>query len=88
MNEKLNTPIDTAVFTTKFVLEDKKTIIYVSREIDDGAWQFFSDNLFDRFEKTARIVGLQEIFEINKSLNELPNIPLGYYAKRKDKNDN
>jgi hypothetical protein len=85
--EKLKVPLDTVVFTTKFVLEEKKTITYVTHDIEDGAWQFFSDDLFENFEEVARIVGLQEIFEIDKSLIELSDIPLGYYATRKDKND-
>lgn len=41
---------DTAVFTTKFVLDDKTTITYVTHEIEDGAWQFFSDDSFENFE--------------------------------------
>jgi hypothetical protein len=79
---------DTAVFTTRFVLEENKTITYVTHELEDGAWQFFSDDEFDNFEEVAKIVGLQEIFEIDESLLKIADLPLGFCATRKDKSDN
>lgn len=78
-------PLDTAVFTTKFVTEDKKTITYVTHDADDGAWQFFSDDEFEDFEKVAKIIGLGQIIKIDPTLTELADMPIGYYAIRKDK---
>jgi hypothetical protein len=79
--------LDTAVFTTKFVLEDKRTITYVTHDFEDGAWQFFSNDSFVNFEEVVKIVGLKEIFDLDKTLLEIAELPLGFYATRKDKND-
>jgi hypothetical protein len=87
MSKEFDSPHDTAVFTTKFVLDDNKTITYVAHELEDGAWQFFSDDDFDNFEEVARIVGLKEIFTIDDSLLKIADLPLGFYASRKDKID-
>lgn len=32
--EEFEAPFDTAVFTTKFVLDDKKTVTYVTHDIE------------------------------------------------------
>ena len=85
--EDLDYILNTAVFTTKFVLQDKKTITLVSHETEDGAWQFFSDDFFDNFEDVVKIVGLSEIFELDSSLIELLDMPAGYSATRKGKHD-
>ena len=85
--EEFETPFDTAVFTTKFVLEDNKTITYVTHELEDGAWLFFSDDSFENFEEIAKIVGLQEIFDMDNSLLEIADLPLGFCATRNDKFD-
>ena len=78
---------DTAVFTTKFVLEDNKAITYVTHDIEDGAWQFFSDDKFDNFESVAKIVGLNEIMNIDPTLKELADMKPGNVATRKYKGD-
>ena len=36
--------LNTAVFTTKFVLKQKRTITYVTHDAEDGAWQFFNND--------------------------------------------
>lgn len=79
--------LNTAVFTTKFVLEGN-TITYVSHDEDDGAWQFFSDDEFDDFEQVAKLVSLEEMIEIDPTIIELSEMGLGYYATRIDKRDN
>lgn len=74
--------LDTAVFTTKFVLTDKKVITYVTHEFEDGAWQFFSDDDFGDYEGVAMIAGLGEIIALDKTVLELADLPLGHKAKR------
>jgi hypothetical protein len=49
-------PLNTAVFTTQYVIEENKGITYVTHDADDGAWQFFSDDKFEDFEKVAKVV--------------------------------
>lgn len=78
---------NTAVFTTKFVIDEQNEITRVTHEIEDGAWQFFSDDKFDDFETIAKVVGLREIIDIDKSVLEIADLPLGYIATRKNKND-
>ncbi|HEV7349856.1 immunity protein Imm33 domain-containing protein [Telluribacter sp.] len=78
---------NTAVFTTKYVIKDKKPITYVTHEEEDGAWQFFSSDEFENFEEVAMIVGLVEIVSIDSSLLELADMPVGHYAIRETAND-
>ena len=80
-------PPNTAVYTTKFVVDDKKTITYVTHDADDGAWQFFSEDNFENFEDVAKIIGLQEVVAMDSTVLDLADMPVGHYATRKDKND-
>ncbi|MGK4568190.1 immunity protein Imm33 domain-containing protein [Flavobacterium sp. 3HN19-14] len=74
----------TAIFTTKFVVIDKKEITYVSHDKEDGAWQFFSDDKFENFEEVAKVISLEEILKIDPTLFKLADLPLGYIATRKN----
>ncbi|MGK7390507.1 MAG: immunity protein Imm33 domain-containing protein [Candidatus Cyclobacteriaceae bacterium M2_1C_046] len=80
-------PPNTAVFTTKFVTEEYKPITYVSHDDDGSDWQFFSNDDFKELESIARIVSLQEIINLDPSIRELADMPVGYYATRKSKDD-
>lgn len=73
-----------AVFTTKYVLEGKDWINYVSHDLDDGAWQFHGDSS-PVSEEDARIVGLKEIVKRDSSVLELKDLPLGWCAWRETK---
>ena len=79
--------VNTAVFTTRFVVKDKKEITYVTHEIEDGAWQFFSNDNFDNFEDVAMIVGLGEIIDIDKTILDIADLPIGFTATRQSVND-
>lgn len=87
MGKKFKEGDNTAVFTTKFVIEDKKDITTVFHFEDDGAWQFSSDDLVEDFEEVARIVGVGEMISIDESVLEIADLPEGYCAQRKSKND-
>ena len=78
---------NTAVFTTKFVLNEGKEITLVYHDEDDGAWQFFSDDKFDDFENVAKIVGLSEIIDMDNSLLDLADLQEGYFAQRRSKGE-
>jgi hypothetical protein len=86
-NKKFKEADNTAVFTTKFVIIHKKDITFVTHDKEDGAWQFFSDDHFDDFEKVAKVVGLGEIIKLDKTLLELADMPEGFSAHRKFKGD-
>ena len=80
--------LNTAVFTTIFVFKDKKPITHVFHDIDDGAWQFFSDDDYKDYEKVAMVVSLDEIIELDRTVLEIAHLPLGFYATRKSRSDN
>ena len=79
--------LNTAVFTTTFVFKDKKPITHVFHDIEDGAWQFLSDDVYDDFEKVAMIVSLDEVIDLDKTVLDIAHLPLGFYAKRKSSTD-
>jgi hypothetical protein len=77
---------NTAVFTTTFVLNGKD-ITTVYHDVDDGAWQFMSDDEFEGLGTVAKVVGLGEIVKMDSTLLEIADLPLGYYAYRKSRSD-
>lgn len=80
--KKFEDGLNTAVFTTTFVMKGKKDITYVTHDIEDGAWQFFSSDAFDNYEEVAMIVGLGEIIRIDQTVLAIADLPLGYAATR------
>ncbi len=77
----------TAVFTTKFVVDQKKVITYVSHDAEDGAWQFLSDEVIEDYVKVARVISLEQVIKLDPTVLELADLPLGYFAERKTKKD-
>lgn len=73
-------PQNLAVFTTKQVVLERKQIIYVSHDIDDGAWQFLSED--DLKIDDAMIVSLQEVYQIDNTISDIVDLPLGWKAWR------
>jgi len=78
----------TAVFTTKFVMQDKHTITFVSHDLEDGAWQFLSNDQPENNEGMAMLVSLKEIIDQDPSILEVSDLPIGYIATRQSKKDN
>ena len=85
--KKFEDSLNTAVFTTKFVVIDKKEITYITHETEDGAWQFFSNDNFDDFEEVSMILSLDEIINLDKTVLEIADLPLGYIATRETVKD-
>jgi hypothetical protein len=77
----------TAVFTTKFVINENKDITLVIHDKEDNTWQFYSNDHFDSYEDVAMIVGLGEIINLDDTILELVNLPEGYVARRLFKGD-
>jgi len=86
--KKFKEGLNTAVFTTKFVVRDKREITHVSHYFEDGAWQFNSDDDFDNYEDIAMILSLDEIIQLDNSILEIADLHLGFVATRKTKTDN
>lgn len=70
---------DTACFTSNYVLKGSPiTRVYHNF---DGDWQFHGDQDADRVK--PKVVGLSCIVEIDGSIEELHDLPLGWMAERK-----
>jgi hypothetical protein len=77
---------NTAVFTTRQIIEKTKPILYVSHDIDDHGWQFLTSE--EILIEDTRIISLEEAIEIDPTILEISKIQPGYYAVRKSKEDN
>jgi hypothetical protein len=76
-------PKNVAVFTTTQVVHDGRPVLYVSHDLDDGAWQFHTGA--DHVSvKDAMVVALSKMVEIDPSLIELHDLPLGWSAVRSE----
>ena len=68
------------VMTCRHVLDDGAPVLYASHDAEDGMWQFLCGEAHQ--VEDARIVGLREIYERDKSLAEIARLPLGCAAER------
>lgn len=73
-----------AVIICKHILEDGADICYVTHD-DDGCWQFMC-SLEEHTEADARLISLKEAFDLDKSIGQLADMPLGCVASRFDRN--
>ena len=76
---------NTAVFICSHILDCGEEILYVSHDADDGAWQFLCGKKHN--ESDARIVSLKYVFDLDPTIGNLKDLPLGYCAERDSKND-
>jgi len=83
MTKKFLENTNTAVFTTKFILE-RRPVLYVYHYEDDGAWSFTGNE--DCEDGEYRLISLEEMINIDNSILELADMPVGFYAKRGDIN--
>jgi len=83
---KFKDPQDTPCFTCNHVLEKDREILYVTHDVDDGSWQFLC-GLNDHSETNARIISLKNITEIDPTVNDLFEMPVGFGAERKSINE-
>ena len=74
-----------AVFTTREVLERKEPVLHVRRDIDDHGWQFMG--LTDGTLENARLIALHEAVELDPSVLELADLPVGWHAVRERPED-
>jgi len=81
--KKFSDGLNTAVFTTKYVLEKKSIITHIFHYEEDGAWQF--SGIEDCIDDDYRIISLEEIINIDSTILKIADLPLGYFAKRDNK---
>jgi hypothetical protein len=86
MKKAFNENMNTAVFTTKSILEKGSPILVVFHYAEDGAWQFSGEE--ECIESDFKVISLEEMINIDNSILEIADLPLGYFASRKSKNEN
>jgi len=82
---KFELPKDTISFSCSHVIDAGKEILYVSHD-EEGDWQFMCGDS-DHETETGKLICLEHITELDSSVNELYNLPIGYVAERKNKKD-
>ena len=78
---KFNESENTACFVCDHVLKRERPILYASHEKEDGAWQFLCGQN-DHDVANAKIISLKQATEIDPTINDLHEMPLGVGAER------
>jgi len=73
------------VISTKSIIERKCPILSVWHDADDGMWQFLDSSDVD--EGDAVLISLEEIVNLDISISEISDLPLGWVAWRREKGD-
>ena len=73
-------PPNVAVFTLRRIFREGKPILHVTHDKDDGSWQFLDGGPADM--EDAWIVGLGEVLNLDDTIAELADLPLGWMAWR------
>ena len=73
-------PPNVAVITTRGIMDGTDWIALVSIDEDDGDWQFIGSE--GPQEDQAMVVALRSVFQRDKSIGELADLPLGWRAWR------
>lgn len=79
---KFSDPPTVAAILDRRVMNGQTFIAVVSRDLDDGAWQFLSNLPIN--EADAALVSLQSVAQIDPSVVELADLPLGWRAWRNE----
>lgn len=73
-------PPNVATITTRQIIDGNEPILLVSRDPDDGCWQFLTGGSFE--VAGGMIILLRNMVERDPSLTELADLPLGRQAWR------
>jgi len=72
-----------AVITLAQVFLLGMPVLHVTHDEDDGGWQFLTGEIVEVSQ--AFVVALREMIEHDPSLVPLADLPLGWHARRVDK---
>ncbi len=72
---------NTDTISCTHVIKDKKPILYASHDADDGMWQFLCGG--EHRTEDAMIVSLYEVYQIDDTISNVADLPLGHVAERK-----
>jgi hypothetical protein len=68
------------VFTLKQIVEQTEPVLFVIHDSDEADWQFLSGKAVS--QKDLMLVSLESLVKADRSLNELADLPQGWYATR------
>ncbi|WP_295800744.1 DUF2185 domain-containing protein [Mucilaginibacter sp.] len=77
---------NTACFVCDHVMTKTRPILFATHEAEDGYWQFLCGQA-DHDDSNLKIISLKQATEIDASINDLYEMPLGIGADRKSTND-
>ena len=66
-------------------MEREEPILLVSHDLEDHAWQFIGSTIGTL--ENARIISLQEAVELDLTVLELSDLPVGWQAVRQSHGD-
>jgi len=78
-------PKNLAVISLRSIVFGGRPNLHVTHDEDDGSWQFLGDG--DAQAEDAAVVGLGEMVELDASVVQLRDLPLGWHAWRKQRGD-
>jgi hypothetical protein len=73
---------NTAVIANRKIVTLGEWIAYVTHDLDDGMWQFHTSDPEPPSEEDAMIVSLGNVFQLDSTISELANLPVGWHAWR------
>lgn len=76
---------NTAATLCSHVINKDEPVLFVSHDEDDGMWQFLCGKTHEA--EDAKLVSLQSVFELDNSIGTLAEMPCGYWATRKNQED-
>ena len=77
-------PPNVITLTTTKVLDEGYPILLVTHDEDDGVWQFLCGTTND--PEDGRVVGLDCIYNLDPTVAQLSDLPLGWRAWRETAN--
>ncbi|RZK09904.1 MAG: hypothetical protein EOO43_20825 [Flavobacterium sp.] len=80
MESNFEISLTTAVFTTRYVLDNASPVLHVYH-FEDGSWQFCGSEQ-TLLDEDHRVISLSEILSIDSSLRMLGNLKVGFEATR------
>ncbi|TIT75782.1 MAG: hypothetical protein E5W56_04530 [Mesorhizobium sp.] len=73
-----------AVISTRKIFSQDSWIAYVSHDVEDNSWQFYGNEV-EVDQDDLILVGLIEIVELDETVEQLADLPLGWHAWRDTK---
>lgn len=74
-------PKNAACFVCDHIMNKKRPVLFVSHDKEDSSWQFLCGET-DHNDDNIKIISLNEMTEIDDSVNDLYEMPIGFGAER------